>query len=76
MIIRENTGDLESQKIAVLKKWQDKNRRTWKRFIRSFALLGYCVKAKELSIEYSVYFIKSKDDNEVLKRCSDINNHD
>ena len=76
MIIRDNTGDLESQKIAVLKKWQDKNRRTWKRFIRSFALLGYCVKAKELSIEHSVYFIKSKDDNEVLKRCSDINNHD
>ena len=76
MITRENTGDLESQKIAVLKKWQDKSLRTWKRFIRSFALLGYCVKAKELSIEHSVYFMKSKDDNEVLKICSNINNRE
>ena len=76
MITKENAGDLESQKIAVLNKWQDKNRRTWKRFIGSFALLGYCMKAQELSIEHSVYFINAKDDNEVLKRCSDINNHD
>ena len=76
MITRENTGDLESQKIAVLTIWQDKHQCTWKRYIRSCALLGYCIKAKELSIEHSVYFTKSKDDNEVLKTCSNINSHD
>ena len=75
IIGRQNTGDLEVQKIAVLKKWQDANQRTWKTFIQSFALLRYCVKAKELAIEHSVYFGDSKNDKRVLKKCRGINRH-
>ena len=74
-IEKANNQNLENQKIAILRKWeQRKERRTWKEFIRPFVLLGNCVKAKELTIDHSVYF--EEDDNKVLEICEDINNHD
>ena len=76
-IDEENHENLENQKIAILRKWnQIKEQRTWKEFILPFALLRNCAKAKELAIEYSVYFEHDlKDDKKVLKRCKYINNH-
>ena len=75
-IEKENRESLGNQKIAILRKWkQIKEKRTWKEFILPFALLGNCAKAKELAIEYSVYFEEDlKDDKKVLKQCKDINN--
>ena len=74
-IDKDNPENLENQKIAILTKWkQKKEHRTWKEFIRSFALLRKCAKAKALAREYSVYFEDSRDDDKkVLKRCEDIN---
>ena len=72
--VYQNLGD---QKIAILRKWKQIKERTWKEFIQPFALLGNCVKAKELAIEYSVYFEEDmKDDKRVLEICEYINNHD
>ena len=69
--------NLGNQKIAILTKWKQIKERTWKEFIRPFVLLGNCVKAKELAMEYSVYFEKDfKDDKKVLEICEYINNHD
>ena len=77
-IYKDNPENLENQKIAILRKWkQIKEQRTWKEIILLFALLRNCAKAKELAIEYSVYFEEDlKDDKKVLKRCKDINNHE
>ena len=70
--VYQNLGD---QKIAILRKWEQiKEERTWKEFIRPFALLGNCVKAKKLTFDHSVHF--EEDDNEVLEICEDINYHD
>ena len=75
-IDKENPENLERQKVALLRTWREKEELTWKGFIQPFALLGHCVKAKTLATEYSVYFEKHlKDDNKVLERCKDINNH-
>ena len=73
-IVTANNQNLGNQKIAILRKWKQIKERTWKEFIRPFALLGNCVKAKELTIDHSVYF--EEDDNEALEICEDINNHD
>ena len=73
-IEQENNQNLGKQKLDVLRKWKQIKERTWKEFIRPFALLGNCVKAKELTIDHSVYF--EEDDNKVLEICEDINNHD
>ena len=75
-IDKENPGNLEKQKFALLKTWREKEEPTWKGFIRSFALLGHCTKAKELAAEYCIDFEKHlKDDSKVLESCKDINNH-
>ena len=75
-IEKQNTQNLDNQRIDILRKWKQIKERTWKEFIRPFALLGNCVKATELAIEYSVYFEEDlKDDKKVLKICKDINNH-
>ena len=67
-IDKENHGNLENQKVALLKTWeQKKEQRTRKEFICPFTFLGYCVKAKELATDHFVYF-SIKDDKEVLKR--------
>ena len=67
-------SNLGNQKVAILRTWKQIKERTWKEFIRPFALLGNCVKAKKLTFDHSVYF--EEDDNEVLEICEDINNHD
>ena len=73
----QNPGDLELQKVALLTKWRAVKKQTWKEFIIPFALLSKCVKAKELTKEHSVYFdSRLKEDQTVLKRCKDINDHD
>ena len=61
----------DEQKIVMLRKWQDLQRRTWQDFIRPFVMLQKCVKAQELAKTYSVYFY----DEEELKKCKKINNH-
>ena len=75
---KQNHENFDNQKIAILRKWkQIKEQRTWKEFIRPFALLENCAKAKELTIDHSVYFEEDlKGDKEVLERCKCINNHD
>ena len=73
-IEKENRESLGNQKIAILRKWKQIKERTWKEFIRPFALLGNCVKAKKLTFDHSVHF--EEDDNEVLEICEDINYHD
>ena len=77
-IIRaQNPTDLGLQKVALLANWRGVKKRTWKEFIIPFALLSKCVKAKELTKEHSVYFDPQlKEDQAVLKRCKDINDHD
>ena len=72
----ENPENLGGQRFTLLSKWHDKEEPTWKGFIRSFALLGHCTKAKEIATEYCIYFEKDlKDDSKVLESCKDINNH-
>ena len=69
--------NLGGQKIAIRTKWKQIKEWTWKEFIQPFALLGNCAKAKELAIDYSVYFEENlKDDKKVLEICEYINNHD
>ena len=65
----ERQGEVEEQKIVMVQKWLEGGDRNWRDFIRPFALLGKCTKAKELSNDHSVYHF----DPEVLKMCTDIN---
>ena len=54
--------------------WRHRSKRTWKEFIRVFALLKKCDKAKTLADIHSVYFNKNLiADNQVLEKCKDIN---
>ena len=71
-IERENPENLEGQKFALLNKWREMEELTWKGFIRPFALLRHCAKAKKLATEHCIYFEK---DSKVLESCKDINNH-
>ena len=76
LVVKANPN-LSDQKIAILTKWKQIKERTWKKIIQPFALSGNCVKAKELAIEYSVYFeAHLKNDKRVLEICEYINNHD
>ena len=74
VIHKENPTNLLNQKVALLRAWRDRSERTWKEFIRAFALLKKCAKAKKLADTHSVFFNKNLiDDKEVLERCEDIN---
>ena len=70
-IIITQSEDIDTQKIKILTKWLQKAKRTWKDFIHVFVMLEYCVKAKELAKEHSVHF----EDEVILSKCPDINNH-
>ena len=65
----ERQGEVEEQKIVMLQKWLEGGDHTWRDFMRPFALLGKCTKAKELSTDHSVYFFE----HEVLNACPNIN---
>ena len=65
----ERQGEIEEQKIVMLQKWLEGGDHTWRDFIQPFTLLGKCTKAKELSIDHSVYFFEP----EILRVCPNIN---
>ena len=55
-IEREKPGDVDEQKIIVLKTWLERAERTWRDFIRALAMMKQCVLAKELTREHKVFF--------------------
>ena len=73
-IHKENPTNLSNQKVALLMAWRHRSKRTWKEFIRAFALLKKCDQAKTLADIHSVYFNENLiADNQVLEKCKDIN---
>ena len=74
-IVKQHSN-LDDQKAEILQNWKHLRKRKWKDFISSLALLKYCVHAKQLAREHSVYFIPSdRKDKKVLKNCKDINRY-
>lgn len=70
IISHDNKGDSVSQKIAILRAWQDiVTNPTWRDFITPVALSGKCVLAKTLAKEHNVVFV----DKYALAMCKDIN---
>ena len=75
-VIVKQYSDLDDQKAEILRNWKHLRARTWKDFIRSLALLKYCVDAKQLAREHFVYFNPSdQEDEKVLKNCEDVNSY-
>ena len=70
-IEREN-HNLEEQKVNVFGIWLEREKRTWRDFIRALAKLSQCVVAKELAKKHNVYYFNS---DIALEMCKDLNNY-